>query len=304
MSTQNDIRREVTSRIVAALEAGTPPWRRPWRNDLTNAGAAANASSGLRYRGVNAMLLGLAGYESRWWATYAQVQALGGRVRRGEHGTRIVFWKQIEKETAFTVDGEDVLDTFPLLKTYSVFNVTQVDGMEHFQARPRDATPFVDFAPAEAVLATSGADIRYGGGKAVYVAGEDYIRLPEPGAFNAPHEFYATAFHELIHWTGHAARLDRLTKIARFGSTAYAREELVAEIGGCFLSAEVGVPQSGDLSNHAAYLHSWLTILGADPTAIFTAAGQASAAADYILSFSRRGGAGEKCVPAATGVEG
>ena len=176
MSDQADIRREVTSKIVAALEAGTPPWRRPWRADRTNAGAAANAASGMSYRGVNALLLGLAGYESRWWATYAQVQALGGRVRRGEHGTRIVFWRQIEKETVFTVDGEDVIETFSLLKTYSVFNVAQVDGLEEFQARPRDATPFEDFAPAEAVLATSGADIRYGGGKAVYCSASQPIR--------------------------------------------------------------------------------------------------------------------------------
>lgn len=283
MSTANDIRREVTSRIVAALEAGTPPWRRPWRNDLTNAGAAANASSGLRYRGVNAMLLGLAGYESRWWATYAQVQALGGRVRRGEHGTRIVFYRQVEKETASTADGVEVIDTFPLLKCYAVFNVAQVDGLERFQAQACVAPPFADFAPAEAVLATSCADIRYGGSKAVYVSSGDYIRLPEPEAFAAPHEFYATAFHELIHWTGHDSRLDRLGKNARFGSTAYAREELVAEIGGCFLSAEAGVPQ-GDLANHAAYLHSWLAILGADPSAIFAAAGQASAAVDYLLA--------------------
>ena len=288
MSTANDIRREVTARIVAALEAGTPPWRRPWRDDLTNAGAAANASSGLRYRGVNALLLGLAGYESRWWATYVQVQALGGRVRRGEHGTRIVFYRQVEKETAFTVDGDEVVETFPILKTYSVFNAGQVDGLEEFQARPRDATPSADFAPAEAVLAASGADIRYGGGRAVYVSSGDYIRLPEPGAFDAPHEFYATAFHELVHFTGHASRLDRLSDNARFGSTAYAREELVAEIGGCFLSAEVGVPQSGDLANHAAYLNSWLSILGADPTAVFAAAGQASAAVDFLLPCGSR----------------
>jgi len=288
VSTQADIRREVTAKIVTALEAGTPPWRRPWRDDLTNSGAAANASSGLRYRGVNALLLGLAGYESRWWATYAQVQALGGRVRRGEHGTRIVFYRHVEKEAAFTADGEDVIDTFPLLKTYSVFNAGQVDGLDEFQARPRDATKFVDFGPAEAVLAATGADIRYGGSKAVYFAGDDHIHLPEPEAFTAPHEFYATAFHELIHWTGHATRLDRLAKNARFGSTAYAREELVAEIGCCFLSAEVGVPQSGDLTNHAAYLHSWLSILGADPTAVFTAAGQASAAADFLLPCGSR----------------
>ena len=288
MSTQDDTRREVTARIVAALEAGTPPWRRPWRDDLTSSGAAANASSGMSYRGVNALLLGLAGYESRWWATYAQVQALGGRVRKGEHGTRIVFWKQIEKETASTVDGMSVTDTFPLLKTYSVFNAGQVDGLEGLQARPIAATPFADFAPAEAVLAASGADFRYGGSKAVYDRSGDFIRLPEPGAFDAPHEFYATAFHELVHFTGHASRLDRLGDNARFGSTAYAREELVAEVGGCFLSAEVGVPQSSDLANHAAYLNSWLAILGADPSAVFAAAGQASAAVDFLLPCGSR----------------
>jgi len=133
------------------------------------------------------------------------------------------------------------------------------------------------------VLAASGADIRYGGGKAEYDPDRDLIRLPDREAFTAPHEFYATAFHELAHWTGHPSRLDRLSRNARFGSTAYAREELVAEIGGCFLSAEIGIPQSDDLTNHAAYLASWLRILGADPSAIFAAAAQASAAANFLF---------------------
>ena len=288
MSTQTDIRRQVTARIVDALEAGTPPWRRPWRSDVTNAGAAANAASGLHYRGVNTLLLGLAGYESRWWVTYAQVQALGGRVQKGERATRIVYWREVEKVVATSADGVEAVETFPLLKTYAVFNAAQVEGLEEFQARPGAATPFVDFAPAEAVLAATCADIRYGGRKAEYVPSGDYICLPEPEAFAAPHDFYATAFHELAHWTGHPSRLDRLTKNARFGSTAYAREELVAEVGGCFLSAEVGVPQSEDLSNHAAYLHSWLTILGADPSAVFAAAAQASAAVDFLLDRDRQ----------------
>ncbi len=288
MSPQNDIRRQVTARIMDALEAGTPPWRRPWRSDATNAGAAASIASGMSYRGVNALLLGLSGYESRWWATYAQVQALGGRVRKGEQSTRIVFYRHVERQTAFTGKGVEAVETFPLLKTYCVFNASQVDGLEEFQARPGDATPFVDFAPAEAVLAASGADIRYGGGKAQYAPDGDFIRIPEPEAFAAPHDFYGTAFHELVHFTGHASRLNRLTRNSRFGSTAYAREELVAEVGGCLLSAEVGVPQSDDLTNHAAYLNSWLSILGADPSAVFAAAAQASAALDFLLDRDPR----------------
>jgi antirestriction protein ArdC len=144
--------------------------------------------------------------------------------------------------------------------------------------------------PGERVLAVTGADIRYGGAKAVYVPDGDYILLPEPEAFTAPHEFYGTAFHELVHWSGHPSRLDRLTRNDRFGSTSYAREELVAEIGGCLLSAEVGVPQGDDLANQAAYLHSWLSILGHDPTAIFTAAAQASAAVDFLLHHGRQPG--------------
>lgn len=300
MSTQADIRRQVTAKIVAALEAGTPPWRQPWRHDLTNAGAAANAASGVSYRGVNALLLGLAGYESRWWATYPQIQALGGRVRKGERSTQIVYWREVERVVATTAGGVDVIDTFPLLKTYTVFNVAQSVGLERFEARCRADAPFADFAPAEAVIAATGADIRHGGDRAFYNPDRDYIRLPPPEAFESRASYYGTLAHEACHWTGHATRLDRLTTNARFGSTSYAREELVAEIGGCLLSAEVGVPQSDDLSNHAAYLNSWLSVLGRDPTAIFTAAGQASRAVDFILFFSRRRGASEECVSAAT----
>lgn len=289
MSTQTVIRQQITARIVDALRAGTPPWRRPWQADRTNVGFAANGATGHTYRGVNALLLGLAGYSCRWWATSGQIRALGGRVRKGEHATQIVFCRHVEKTPKYAVDGDEVVETFPLLKTYSVFNVEQTDGLERLlprPAEPRAFVPFVPFAQAEAVLAASGADIRYGGSKAEYDADRDLIRLPEPEAFAAPHDFYATAFHELAHWTGHASRLDRLSKNARFGTTAYAREELVAEIAGCFLAAELGIPQSDDLSNHSGYLNSWLKIVGNDPTAIFVAASQASAAANFLFSHA------------------
>jgi antirestriction protein ArdC len=286
MSTQTLIRQQVTTRIVEALRAGTPPWRRPWRADRTNVGFAANGASGHTYRGVNALLLGLAGYECRWWGTHTQIRALGGRVRKGEQATRIVFCRHVEKTTKYNVDGVEAVETFPLLKTYSVFNIEQTVGLERLLPRPGEPRAFVPFAQAEAVLAASGADIRYGGSKAEYDPSRDLIRLPEPESFAGPHGFYSTVFHELAHWTGHASRLDRLSKNARFGTTAYAREELVAEIAGCFLAAELGIPQSDDLSNHTAYLNSWLKILGADPTAVFIAASQASAAANFLFSHA------------------
>ncbi len=298
MSTQTNIRRLVTSKIVDALGAGTPPWRRPWRNDRTNAGAPANAASGMSYRGVNALLLGLVGYESRWWATYAQIQTLGGRVRKGERATQIVYWREVER-VATTAAGVDVIDTFPLLKTYSVFNAAQVDGLEEFQARSRPGVTFEDFGPFEAVVAATGADIRHGGDRAFYHPVRDFIQVPPRESFEGRAAYYGTLAHEMCLWTGHAARLDRLTRNARFGDRAYSVEELVAEIGGAFLCTAVGVPQS-DLSNQAAYLASWLAVLERDSTAIFTAAGQANRAVDFILSFNRHG-AGEEHVDVPSG---
>ena len=300
MSTQTNIREQVTNKIVDALRAGTPPWRKPWRNDRTNTGAAANAASGMNYRGVNALLLGLAEYESRWWATYAQIQTLGGRVRKGERATQIVYWREVERVVATTAAGVDVIDTFPLMKTYSVFNVAQTDGLEKFQTRSRPGVTFEDFGPVEAVISATGADIRHGGDRAFYNTVRDFIQLPPRESFESRAAYYGTVTHEMCHWTGHQARLDRLTKNARFGDRQYAVEELVAEIGGAFLCTEVGVPQSDDLSNQTAYLASWLAVLERDATAIFTAAGQASRAVDYILSFSRHG-AGEERRAVTTG---
>jgi antirestriction protein ArdC len=258
------------------------------------------------YRGVNVLLLGLTGYESRWWATFAQVQALGGRVKKGERATRIVYWRQVEKVAA-SKDGHQLVETFPLLRTYCIFNVEQCEGegIERLLARPCNATPFMDFEPAERVIAATQAHIEYGGAKALYDLDADCIRLPVRDAFESQHEFYATAFHELIHFTGHDSRLNRLVKNARFGSHAYAFEELVAEIGGAFLCNEINVPHSTKLDNQAAYIANWIAVLQQDATAIFTAASQASQATDFIFSFSRMDqGAGEESEAAVAGAEG
>ncbi len=304
MSKQTEIREQVTAKIVEALKQGVAPWRRPWRHDFTNTGAAANAASGRSYRGVNALLLGLAGYSSRWWATFAQIQALGGRVKKGERAMRVVYWRQVEK-TKVNEAGVEEVETFPLLRVYCVFNVEQCegDGIEKYLAQPRTTAAFSDFEPAEQVIAATGAIIRHGGNRAFYQPNGDFIQLPPKDAFESQVAYYGTLAHEACHWTGNESRLNRLKKNARFGNAAYSFEELVAEIGGCFLLAGIGVPQSDDLSNHNAYLGHWLSILQADPTAIFSAASQASAAVDYILGFNRQGSeAGCECEAAVAGV--
>jgi antirestriction protein ArdC len=307
MATQAEIREQITNRIVDALKAGTAPWRRPWSN-LENTGSPANVVSKRSYSGVNALILPLVaqerGWSSRWWGTFRQWQELGLRVKPrpshvkpGEWGTRVVFCKAVAKKPAHERNGDDQAgddqqhdSRFFLLRTYCVFHAEQVegDGIGKFLARPRTTTAFENYRPAEEVIAATNARIEYGGNRAVYFPEEDFIRLPIKDAFESQKEYYSTALHELLHWSGHDSRLARLNKNARFGSEAYSMEELVAEIGGCFLCNEVGVPQSDDLSNQAAYLASWLKVLQADPSAIFTAASQASAAVDYILKFSRK----------------
>jgi antirestriction protein ArdC len=307
MATQAEIREQITTRIVDALKAGTAPWRRPWSN-LENTGSPANVVSKRSYSGVNTLLLQLIaserGWSSRWWGTFRQWQELGFRVKArpphvkpGEWGTRVVFCKAVAKKPANERNGEDHPNEdqdhdsrFFLLRTYCVFHAEQVegDGIERFLARPCTAIAFEDYRPAEEVIAATGARIEHGGDKAVYFPDADFIRLPIKEAFESQKEYYSTALHELLHWSGHDSRLARLNKNARFGSEAYSVEELVAEIGSSFLCAEIGVPQSDDLSNQAAYLASWLKVLEADPSAIFTAASQASAAVDFILRFSRK----------------
>ena len=307
MATQAEIREQITNRIVDALKVGTAPWRRPWSN-LENTGSPANVVSKRSYSGVNALILPLValerGWSSRWWGTFRQWQELGLRVKArpshvksGKWGTRVVFCKAVAKKQAHERNGEEqqgeVVEPdsrFFLLRTYCVFHAQQVegDGIERYLARPRTATTFEDYTPAKGVIKATNARIEFGGSRAVYFPDKDYIQLPPKFTFESEHEFYATAFHELIHHSGHESRLNRLTKNFRFGDAAYAFEELVAEVGGCFLCSEVGVRQSDDLSNQVAYLASWLKVLEADPSAIFTAASQASAAVDFILRFSRK----------------
>jgi antirestriction protein ArdC len=280
MSYQTDLRNKINDQIVDALSRGVTPWRKPW-SPAKNTGYPANAVTGKLYRGVNSLLLGLAPFGSKWWATYRQWQGLGGQVRKGERGTRIIYWKPITK-TRTNGNGEEVEKTFPLLRGYVVFNAEQCDGVGRFAVQPGDASAVVDFAPAQRVIDATGWEIRHGNAALYYRPPLDYIVLPPKQQFaDGPFGlagYFSTAFHELLHATEH-----------RLGWTgSYAVGELRAELGGVYLAAETGIPAPESMDNHAAYLDHWLKAMRADSRVIFQVASAASKGADLILSFSRQ----------------
>ena len=222
MATQEDIRQSITKSIVESLKSGgIPPWRRPW-GISPNSGFPTNTVSGRRYSGVNVLLLRLAamrhGFTSKFWATFNQWTVQGGRIQHrpdnvppGEWGTKIVFFTQIRKTEVDPVTGEETEESFPLLKTYTVFNVDQVDGsFDCLRVKEESLTvnpAFVDYAPAEEAILATGADIRFGGDHAVYNRTSDFILCPPKHRFEHENEYYGTLFHELAHWTGHESRL-------------------------------------------------------------------------------------------------
>jgi len=282
----SDLYEAVTARIVAALEAGTPPWIRPWSTDPADP-APCNHATGRPYRGVNVLLLNLqadaCGYERNRWLTFRQALALGGHVRKGESGTPVVFFKLKEvRAEAQTPEGEAEARVYPLLRTFTVFNAAQIEGLPaDALARPAPS----EWSPLEAaenVLWTSGAEIHHGGSKAFYSPSQDRIQLPPRSAFSEARDYYATALHELTHWSGHPTRCNR-PLMPRQAIEAYAFEELVAEMGAAFLCAQVGIP--GRLE-HASYIESWLKALRSDKRLIFTAASRAQAATDYLLGLA------------------
>jgi antirestriction protein ArdC len=268
----------VTRQILAELEKGVVPWRKPWRTL-----PPANLISKKQYRGINTFLLALAGYGSQYWLTYRQAQALGGNVRRGERGTKIVFWKFDKYETE-TADGETENRTSAFLRYYTVFNLEQTEGLKALLALP----PARPIESAETIIAgMPNAPAYERGFLACYTPSTDTVTMPSPTAFHSQAEYYSTMFHELVHSTGHAKRLTRegFDRPQQFGSESYSREELVAEMGSAMLCGVAGIEQA-TLANSAAYLKSWIARLKSDSRLIISAASAAQKAADYIRGES------------------
>jgi antirestriction protein ArdC len=270
---------KVTQQIIRDLEAGTIPWTKPWKSKRGGI-MPHNAVTKRGYQGINIPILWHAqqenGYPSAAWLTYQQAQDAKAQVRKGEKSTTVVFTRKL------IVKGDDELEKqIAMLKTFNVFNVAQIDGLPEETPAPELTPEQRDDAAVRFIMRTK-AHIIHGGNMACYVPSKDFIVLPHSIDFESYEHYLATGFHELVHWSGSDTRLKRDLR-GRFGSDAYAAEELIAELGAAFLCAHLEV--QGQL-RHADYLASWLAILKKDNRAIFTAASKASQAVDYLRSFS------------------
>lgn len=283
-SAKQDIYQTVTDSIVGMLEKGVRPWAPQWEAGSCGLPAIPTRANGESYRGINvALLWGAAemkGYRHHTWMTFNQAKELGGCVRKGEKSTPIVYWGSYAKEDE---NGEE--ETRLFAKGYAVFNVEQID---HLPERFYEAAPVVETAEriklADQWAVGTGADIRHGGAKAFFSPKSDHVQMPPLEAFYERDAYYATLAHELTHWSGAKARLDRQFG-KRFGDKAYAFEELVAELGAAFAMARLGIAAE-PREDHASYLASWLKVLKSDKRAIFTAASKAQAACDYLFKLA------------------
>ena len=267
-----NVYQSVTDSIIQQLEKGAVPWVKPWKTDLS---ADKNFITQKPYSGINTLILGMAGFNNPAWASYQQWASKGAQVKKGEKATQIVFFKPMSK-TKTNESGESETSNFAILKTYSVFNVEQTD-LEIIPFE-NESEPFNPIPAIEAKIKETGAIIKHGGDSAFYSPSKDFIQLPNASSFETKEHYYATAFHELAHWTSAKHRLDR--KLGeRFGNPDYAFEELVAEISAAFLCADYKI--QGDL-RHAGYIQSWLKACRDDNKAIFKAAALAQKAADFI----------------------
>ena len=281
---KRDLYAEVSARIVAELESGAAPWVKPW-SASPGANTPCNAVTSRPYSGCNVILLWLArnrGWPTPRFLTFKQAIETGGNVRKGEHGTKVYFVKQLRVRESDTDAGEEIdAKIVPMMREYTVFNIAQCENLPQslIHGKPaRIRNPDTRDALADEFLRSTGANIREGQGEAYYAQGADFISLPSFEAFKGADHFYNVAFHELTHWTGHKSRLDRDLK-HRFGERAYAAEELVAELGAAFLAAEFSF--DGDVRN-GGYIATWIELLKADKRAFFTACNRASKAADYL----------------------
>ena len=293
--TKTDVYARVTDRIVSDLEKGVRPWMKPWSADHASdrLPSLPLRHNGTPYRGVNVLLLWgemvEKGYDNPLWMTYKQAEALGANVRKGEHGSLVVYADTFSK-TEENDKGEEIERAIPFMKGYTVFNVAQIEGLPahyYHPTAPRDHGRTIELIEeAEEFFGNTGAAFRHGGNRAFYAPSADFIHLPPADAFRDAESYAATKAHELVHWTGNEQRMAREFG-KRFGDKAYAFEELVAELGAAFLCADLGItPEVRE--DHAAYLAHWLEVLKDDKRAIFSAAAHAQRAADFLHGLQKQ----------------
>ena len=279
----------VTDTILAHLERGTVPWRCPWNRTT---GRPRNFHTGREYQGVNVLLLGLLHFPSPWWMTFRQANESGGCIRKGERGALVMKFGRYDKAVK-NGDGTEDKKTTLFLKSYRVFNSTQIDGIEF---PPIQSSSQLDasqrIARAEQIVAQMPQPPTISEGRttrASYCRQSDTIEMPAFARFDSPEEFHLTLFHEVIHAVGHESRLARkgVTESDGFGGKTYSQEELVAEMGAAFLGMEAGIVRDQH-EQSAAYLQAWLDTLRVQEHRrwIVQAANHAGRSADFVLGRS------------------
>lgn len=290
-ATRRDPYQIVTDVILQHLESGVVPWSCPWNRKV---GRPQNFHSDRPYQGINVMLLGCYGYASPYWLTIRQANLLGGRVRKGEHGARIVKYGSCQNKPEGNENNEK-RQTRYFLRDYVVFNTLQIEGIEFPEVkdlkplssvkRLENAERIVSSMPQKPVI-EEGQTVKAG-----YVPVTDTVEIPAIERFEKAEGYYQTLFHELIHSTGHESRLKRKSLIESdgFGGEKYSKEELIAEMGAAFLGMEVGTVQDNH-EQSASYIGGWLNVLGEPEHKhwVVQCASQAQKAADFVLG---------KCVP-------
>lgn len=286
---RKDIAQAITDQIIAAIESGhtSGQWQPPWD---TTAGMPSNAFDRRTYNGINTLNLwaarALNGYESNQWATFKRWKTEGYRLREAKgHGVHVVYWRWLDRKN----EAGEVVDQFPLLRSFHVFNADLAANAETGEPFTDATTPTAAGDPvaegweaASEIINSSGADIMHGQDRAAYMKTADRIVMPSINAFNTVDDYYSTAFHELAHWTGHPSRLNRKLG-SRFGSAAYAMEELIAELSAAFTCAHVRM-SAKPRTDHAQYLETWLKVLKDDKNAIMKASSQAFKATEYLVN--------------------
>jgi len=283
-----DIYSQVNDRILAALEQGIIPWKRPWTGRLPT-----NYDTGKEYRGVNILTLGISemvnGYSSPYWITFRQAQKHGGHVRKGERATYIMFSerkiKEVQKE-----DGTKEERVIHFVRSFPVFNFDQTEGVPKKEAGPA-LDPNRDLIKVcNSVLSRmpNPPVYRESGGAAYYIPWEDLVNLPSLETFKTTEGYVATKFHEFAHSTGHESRLNRpgIMGVAAIGGEQYSFEELVAELTSAYLCAKNGIDNT--LENSSSYIGHWLKALKNDKTMLLKASGKAMAAVEYILAGGQK----------------
>jgi antirestriction protein ArdC len=315
-SKTEEFRQEFTKKIIGLMEQGEAFWQKPWK--CPNGGLPYNAASGRRYNGVNVAYLMVSsdknGFTDPRWMTYKQAQEAGYQVRGGEHGTKIEFYT--EYDPSKTKKGAEVLDKkiqemmddgasqeeiekamkdqkTLIVKTYTVFNASQIEGIEPLQSNTSDSIDeFRHHERAESIMDNCGVPIRYGMGSAAYNKSQDIIKMPNREWFSTPEYFYSTVLHEIAHSTGHESRMNRDSLGKPFGSAEYAMEELRAEMASAFVFQEIGMPLSeADMEEHAkghaAYTQNWLKSFQNDYKEFYKATRDAIKIADYTLAYDK-----------------